>query len=154
MIVAKWEKGFESFYKGVDAQTVAEEIISIGDSATPTQIVDKGRDENTELHKCFTWDDADAAERWRKQEARTLVGHLVIQRPPEESNKPETRVFYKTDDSEGYKPATVIFRKEDEYLALLQRALGELRAFQKKYSVLSDRAEILSLIDAIEGMIA
>ena len=44
MITAKWERGFESFYKGIDANEVAQEIISIGDDATPQQIVDKARD--------------------------------------------------------------------------------------------------------------
>ena len=153
MITAKWERGFESLYRGVDANAVAEEIMSIGDSATPQQIVDKGRDESTELHKCFTWDDTDAAEKWRKQEARIVVGHLVIQRPKEEEHKPEIRVFLKPHDSDGYQPATMVFRNEDSYLAMLQRALSELRAFQKKYSILSDRAELLNLIDAVNELV-
>ena len=43
----------QSLYKGVDPQKVAEEIMGIGESATPRQIVDRARDEKSELHKCF-----------------------------------------------------------------------------------------------------
>ena len=71
MIVAKWKEGI-GFYKGISAQKVAEEIASIGESATPQQIVDRARDENSELHKCFEWDDSIAAENWRKQQARII----------------------------------------------------------------------------------
>ena len=49
-----------------DAQKCADEIMEICDeleSATPQQILDKARDSNTELHKCFTWDDTEAAEK-------------------------------------------------------------------------------------------
>lgn len=153
MVIARWARGFESLYKGVDAQSVADEIQSIGESVTPEQIVERGRDENTELHKCFDWNDTSAADKWRKQEARNLVHHLVISRQEEDDGEPEVRVFYKPQDARGYKQTEMIVRREDEYLALLQRALGELRSFQRKYSVLSNRAELLELIGAVEEMV-
>ena len=62
-------------------------------------------------------------------------------------------MFHKTKGDDGYKPVTLIVRKEDEYTSLLQRALGELRAFQKKYSILSDNEELRNLIEQIEEMI-
>ena len=51
MIVAKFREGFDAFYKDVDPNKVAEEIISIGDEPNPDDIVDKARNENSELHK-------------------------------------------------------------------------------------------------------
>lgn len=155
MIVAKWARGFEGLHNGADAQLVANEIMSIGEDATPAQIVDKGRDERTELHKCFTWDDADAAERWRKQEARMIVCHLMIRREDEEQtdDAPEVRFFLKAKSGEGYKAMPVILQREDEYTAMLRRALGELNAFQRKYTALSDRDELLALIGAVDAML-
>ena len=152
MIVSKWKAGCESLFHA-DPNLVAEEILEIGDSVTPEQIVERATDENTELHKCFTWDDTAAGKKWRKHEARQIMCCLVISRPHEEKKKPEIRVFHKTKGEEGYKPVTIIVRKDDEYTALLQRALGELRAFQKKYSVLSDNEELRKLIEQIENMI-
>lgn len=154
MIVAKWERGFEGFYKGIDANEVAREIISIGDDATPQQIVDKARDNKTQLHRCFTWDNKVAAEQWRKQEARLLVGHLMIVRNDQEhdTDVPEVRFFHKTSAQGGYKPCYIVFTEEDEYNAMLTRALADLKAFKSKYKVLSDREELLALIGAVEAL--
>ena len=131
MIISTWKTGTEHLHKA-DPQKVAEEILSIGETFTPQEIVDKARDERTELHKCFTWDDTKAAEKWRKYEARQIVCHLVIQRPAEDEGGPEVRLIHKTDRNKGYAPTAMIVRKESEYSAMLQRALGELRAFQYK----------------------
>ena len=152
MIISKWKAGTESLHKA-DPQKVAEEILSIGETFTPQEIVDKARDESTELHKCFTWDDTKAAEKWRKYEARQIICHLVIQRPAEDEEGPEVRLIHKTDRNQGYQPTAMIVRRESEYSAMLQRALGELRAFQYKYSFLSDYEELKKLIDAVETMI-
>ena len=50
---AEWR--IKGIYKA-DAQKVADEI---GDKkVTPQEILEKARDETSELHKCFEWDDS------------------------------------------------------------------------------------------------
>ena len=153
-LIAMWEPGYEFKFHGADAQKVYEEIKSIGPSATPEQIVDKGRDKKTELHRCFTWDDAEAAEKWRKEEARAITHHLRIRKEDQEEVKTMPRIFVKTAESEGYRSIEFVVKNDDEYQQLLQRALGELIAFKKKYSILSDREELRNLIEAVETLIA
>ena len=145
-IVATWRPGY-GLYKGVDAQTVAEEIMSIGDAATPQEIVDKARSEKTELHKCFEWDDSIAAEKYRIEQARDVVHHLIVKEQKVNPDRPPIRFFVKPEKSDGYKPVTYVVRKEDEYADLLERAWRELRAFKAKYSCLQELKEILDLID-------
>ena len=120
-----------------DAQKVAEEILSIGAEASPRQIVEKASDSNTELHKCFTWDNKAAAEKWRLHEARHIVSCLVIHRDEEHTGKPEIRFFHKNDMG-GYKPAEYIFSNADEHEKLLQAAYADLSAFKRKYSNLQE----------------
>ncbi len=153
MIKATWKQGFESLHKA-NPQLVADEIMSIGKSVTPDEIVEKARDESTELHKCFTWDDTRAAVKWRRHEARQIVCHLVIERPADApKDKPEVRFFYQPVNGSGYKPTERILRVEDEYLQLMRQALGELIAFKRKYSMLSDSAELQALIRTVESEI-
>lgn len=147
MEIAKWERGFETLFKA-DAQRVATEILSIGESATPQQIVAKGRDAETELHKCFDWNDQTAAEKYRLHQARQIVCHLVIQRPEGNMPKQETRYFFKVRENEGYKPTERIYRNADEHSLLLQRARAELAAFQRKYSGLTELSELFDAISA------
>lgn len=145
---AAWKAGFGLFH--ADAQTVAEEILSIGEEATPQQILDKGRDESTELHKCFEWDDNEAAEKYRLYQARLVVRHLVFVRTEEQKQEkaPEIRVFHKTEMSEGsgYKPLVRIVKNEDEYQNMLKLAYAELHAIKVKYQNLQELDYILSLI--------
>lgn len=151
MITAKWKEGFGSLFHGADAQTVAEEIYSIGSAPTTHDIVKKAEDESTELHKCFTWDNDKAAELWRLREARRIVQLLVIKEEVVPKERPEIRMFYKVDSksSEGYKPTKIIVAEEDEYKKLLTIAARELKAFKSKYSMLTELAEIFELIDKL-----
>lgn len=148
MIIAKWREGY-GFYKGVDAQKVAEEVMSIGDEATTEQIVERARDEESELHKCFEWDDTEAAGKYRLWQARNLMHHLVIQERTVPQDRPEVRFFYKTTKSEGegYTPTKIIVTNEDKHAQLLKQAYAELRAFKIKYSCLQELSEIFALID-------
>lgn len=145
MIKAKWREGFGGFYDA-DAQIVASELGDIGDAPTPNEIVDKARDEGTELHKCFTWDNDEASEKWRLQEARQLLYRLVTVEEQVPEDRPEVRMYYKTKPNEGYKRTEVIIQKQDEYKALLTRAYAELRAFKEKYKCLKELQEIFDLI--------
>ena len=135
-----------------DAQKSADEIMEICEeleSATPQQILEKARDGNTELHKCFTWDDTEAAEKWRITEARTVVRNLkIIEVKPDKEPEPTTiRVFYKTDNSGGYKPTKLILKKPDEYKVLVERCRSELLAVKQKFQNISEFDEIWELIN-------
>lgn len=148
-IIAKWSATGTRF--GADAQKCYEEIMEICDdveSASPRDILEKARDESTELHKCFTWDDSVAAERWRINEARLVTRQLVIKEVEVPKDRPEVRLFYKTDSESGYKPTQIVIRKEDEYKQLLARAWSELEAFRRKYSMLNELQEIFEVIDS------
>ena len=147
-IIAKWSATGTRF--GADAQKCYEEIMEICDdfeSATPQAVLEKARDESAELHKCFTWDDSIAAEKYRLTEARLVTRQLVIKEVQVPKDRPEVRLFYKTDNESGYKPTHIIVRKEDEYKKLLERAYAELRAFKAKYSMLKELQEIFELIN-------
>lgn len=152
--ISTWRPGAR--YKA-DAQKCADEIMEICDdigSASPRDILEKARDDETELHKCFTWDDGVAAERYRLVEAGQIVRLLVVKHTEDES-KPEPkpivfqRIFYKTTDNEGYKPVVQIMRKKDEYEAMLARAYSELQSFKNKYQMLSELETVFEAIDAL-----
>ena len=56
----------DGFFKA-DAQKCYEEM---GDSdISPEEVLEKAKDKNSELHKCFEWDDTVAANKYRLQQA-------------------------------------------------------------------------------------
>lgn len=148
--IIKWQT---SLFSKADPVKCYEEITSIGDEVTPEQVVEKGMDPSTELSKCFTKDDSEAAYKWRIEEARHIMRQLIVITKPdkdEEDKEPvQFRVLMKneTKQGSGYKQTIVMIRDKDEYQKLLDQAYEELRRFKKKYSMLSELSEILDLIN-------
>ena len=134
--------------KGVfkaDAQKVAEEI---GDrKITPKELLEKARDEKSELHKCIEWDDGVAAEKYRLIQAQNILRMLVYESKDEET--PPVRIFSLTTEQSTYQPTRLFLQQEDEYIALLKRAKAELQAFKQKYKALSELETIFNEIEAL-----
>lgn len=142
--IIKWK--IEGKFRA-DATKCKNEIESIGSDVKPQQIVDYAKNPDTELHKCFTWDNDLAAEKWRLQEARQVVCSLVIvESNSDYENDTQIRVFHKIDSEDGYKPLQFILQNKDEYKKLLERCEYDLRNLKKKYQNLSEYQEIWDLI--------
>lgn len=146
-ITAAWAPGCAGIFKA-DAQRVAEEIISIGEKATPHQILDKARDPATELHKCFEWDNSVAAEKYRIFQARQVVCRLVIKETIKE-DKPPIRFMFQTKNGDGYQPTKIIYRNPDKYQELLQSVLRDLIAIRNKHSNLAELEDVFAAIDNV-----
>lgn len=147
----KW--GNHSF-KG-NAAKVYLEITSIGDEVKPQQMVDYAEGHpDSELHKCFTWDNDIAADKWRLEEARLIHRNLVIKYIKEENPDAEPiqiRATYRTSTSPdaGYKPIIEIMKNNDEYDGLLLVAKNELQSFKRKYAILKELKSVFDAIDAL-----
>ena len=134
-----------NLYGDADAQKVYEEIGE--DNTTPEEILEKAKDPNSELHKCFEWDDKKAAYKYRLQQARTIMCNLVFVSDDEED---EVRTFYNlTFEKAEYHPTKLILQKPDEYKVLLEKAKGELFAFKKKYAMLKELKKLFQEIDSL-----
>lgn len=144
----KWKN--PGFFKEVDAEKVHAEIESLGELYQASDIVDKARNPESELHKCFEWDDSEAAEKYRQFQARQIVDNLLIVVEREEKEPTEFRLYQSTGRGKGYAKSTVIARDIDEYKALLDRALAELEAFKRRYEHI---AELQNVIEEIENLL-
>lgn len=132
----------QGYYKA-DAQKVAEEI-GFG-KFTPMEVLEKAKDETTELHKCFEWNDSIAAEKYRLEQAKNIIRMLVYEKETKEQSV--VRYYAKTETKHVYQPTKQFLVQEDEYQGLLRRALAELEAFKNKYHTLT---ELESIFDAME----
>ena len=137
-----------------DAKTVYDEIKTIADGkatkdVAPKEIVQYARENpDSELHKCFEWDDTKAAEKWRTQQARSIVVNLIVDIQDSKTDKPVTaRVILQSAETNNYKPA--IFMNTDEYARTLKRAWDELREWKNRYKSLKD-AGIQAVIEMID----
>lgn len=146
--IIKWS--INGIFKA-DASKCYEEIREIGDEVKPEQVLDKAKDSNSELHKCFDWNDTSAAEKYRLIQARDVIRHLIVVKHDDEDEREpvQFRVMLKNERTQesGYKQTIVMVKDDDEYKKLLNQAYAELHSFKQKYSCLSELADILALID-------
>lgn len=125
---------------------------------TPEAIVEAARNKRSKLHSYFTWDDGEAAEKWRLAEAGYLIRRIkltVIRRAADEKSVvlTMTREFHSRGSLRGkggsYEPIAEIMRDDDKQDELLQQALAELAAYRRKYAGLKLLAEVWEVLDPL-----
>lgn len=132
-----------------DAQKCYDELQTLGDSYTPEMVVDLARDENTELHKCFDWDDNIAAEKWRKQQARQICISLTVTVEKKPGVKQTFRLIEHDREEQVYKPIVFTVRQTEEYERLLKQAKAEMAAFRKRYQNIKELSEVIEEIEKV-----
>lgn len=146
----------KGLYKA-NAETIYNEIMSIGETVRPSDVVELARDENTALHNLFTWDDSIAAERYREHEAGCIIRNIVIvendKQNDDKDNVVVVRAIMSTNErTREYTTVQRIVTNKDNYARLLAAALAELTAFKKKYETLSGELEVI--FDAIDQIVS
>lgn len=138
----KWK--VDGIFKA-DANECYREISSL-EQITPKAILDFARDENSELHKCFEWDNDLAAEKYRTIQAGNVIRMLYVE--PKSEDAPPVRVLSRTSNT-VYQPTRTFLKNQNEYEDLLKRALSELESFRLKYKTLSELEQLFEQIDLI-----
>lgn len=130
-----------------NAEKVYEDIGQI-EEKTPQNLVYYAEEHpDSELYKCFTWDDTKAANEYRKIEARQVLRLLVYKEDPVEEDEKPIQIRVMQNVNKEYKPVREIVRNNDEYKALLKRAKAELAAFRERYKQLAELETVLEAID-------
>lgn len=131
-----------------DAQKCYDEIQTLGESYTPQDIVELAKDRKTELHKCFDWNNKEAADKWRVHQARMICCSLMVVIQPQEEKPPiSLRVIQHDMEDQAYKPVVLTVRNEDEYQRLLNQAIGEMQAFQRRYQKIVELENVINEIE-------
>lgn len=128
-----------------DANKVYSEMLEIKE-ITPQSVLERARDEKSELHKCFEWNNNVAAEAYRKQQEGNIIRMLYV--VPREEEAPTVRVLSRTSET-VYQPTRLFVKNQNEYEDLLKRALSELESFKRKYSTLSELEQVFEQIDIL-----
>lgn len=146
-MVYKWK---DAARLKTDAQTAGEicEKLEKNGGLTAKRLVDESRPEDAPLHKEFEWNDATAAEAYREEQARYIIRSLIVQ--PEETKNEVVRAFFPTAEHKVFESLPVILSDAKKTNALIDVALRELKAFELKYSTLSQLAPVFEAIKAIE----
>lgn len=150
-----WKPGVQ--FK-VEAQVAADTIRrlqrSLGtETVTAKDLLDASRDENAPLHSCFEWDNSIAAEQYRIEQARKIIGGITIQYINDDKPSTPMRLFINVEPQapkrQGAFASLDIVLKNPTYREqALNNALIELRSFQRKYAAYEELTDVFSAIDS------
>ena len=115
-------------------------------------LVDVSRPENAPLHSEFEWDDAKAAEEWRKQTGRVMIASVVCKIENSVQEEPVRAYFHLEREEKEYTPIETIIKDSEKTDKLLQTALRELIAFQQKYRGIKEFNRLYMEIGKLEQM--
>ncbi|MBS0229678.1 MAG: hypothetical protein JSS52_00760 [Proteobacteria bacterium] len=107
---------------GVDADAVAAELHALHSKhghLVPELVLDAAAHEGSAMHAAFTWDDTDAAQLWRMDQARCLIKAVKVEYAPGE----HVSLYVHVGES-GYQPTERVVRSP----ALYEEAMREARA--------------------------
>lgn len=145
-MVYQWKPTSQIKADAQEAGNVCEELErTVG--LTAQNLLNASRPEDAPLHGEFEWDDTVAAEAYRETQAQYIIRMLCI--APDEEHKEPVRAYFVTERAKEYDSVNVILQDVNKRTALLDMALKELTAFKKKYSVLSELADVFAVIEGI-----
>ena len=101
----------------------------------PQAVVDFARNPATALHSQFTWDDAEAAEAHRLEQARRVIRVFVVVEPAGDPTPVRAFVSLTTDRKQGggYRRTVDVVSDADHYAQMLRDALAEISALERKF---------------------
>lgn len=131
-----------------DATKVGKELESINNGELTNRILLNYAKENkdSELYKCFEWDDRIASERYRLSQATDILQSIsIVVEEKQEVVKAYVNVQTK-EENKVYKPLKVVLNNEDEYAQLVKKAEREFISYKEKYNKLIQLQDLKDII--------
>lgn len=152
----EWRYGTHLKAKGDKAEDIVKALreieIKFG-TLNPATVVECAKDSNSILHKYFTWDDTEAARKYREQEARYLLSATVyiVKRKPSEFDVNYRSIIHTGNE---YKSTLTVITDPALRKIYVNEAKAELLNFKKKYAALQALIkyvdQMLEVLDEIE----
>lgn len=123
---------------------------------TAEAVIAQAENPGSALHTFFTWDDDEAAHKWRLVEARQLITSIRMTQVGVGEDKMRSLVSLSSDRKHGggYRRLEDVMASPDLRHHLLETALAELNAIQRKYRALEELQIVWGAVDVIEGEVA
>ena len=149
-----WKEATASHHT-VSAEDAAKELDRIASQTdlTPEAVVQAARPPSAVLHPEFEWDDAVAAEEWRKEQARHLIAHIVVTYPQQNKDPLQVRAFQSLkvpQDGFVFVRTEAALSESDARMRLLTQALRDLLALEKRYRDLQELASVFAAVEMVK----
>lgn len=154
-MVYQWKPAFQAMAKGVNPQVVGERLEAIkaaNGELTRELVLAEAEKKKSPLHKLFTWDDTEAARKYRLAQAGEIIRQIevVITKPAGKSmvTRGFVRVTPPDEKKQTYIDVTTAFEDPIMREQVVKRARRELLAWKARYEAYEELGELFEAIDA------
>ena len=142
----------------VSAQAAGETIKKIEDRdgiITREALLEESRPEDAPTHKCFEWNDTEAAEKYRLWQAGQVIRDIVVTiiDTDKEAEPVRAPMFINTSvrntEKARFVSTETALTNNELRSTVLENALSEFRMFRKKYGMLKELAKLFETFDEI-----
>lgn len=156
----KFRDGFKARPKisAEECHQELEHVRKLNDGTiTAPALVQACKPKDHKLHDYFEWRDKVAGSRWREQQARHLIGSIVVTYDQHKAVREyqNVTVEYQPGPDDGKIEQVRAYVSTEEALAdpvmrtqILKRALDESKSWRNRYSSLQELARVFDAIDA------
>jgi hypothetical protein len=119
---------------------------------TPEAVVADATHNNSPLHSFFEWDDSEAAQQYRLQQARGLIRAVVAIYPRKKGEPVKQRAYvHILQPTPHYQEVSHAMSQKETRDIVLKRAWSELQAWRLRYKELEEFAAFVDIIDLIDS---
>lgn len=132
----KWR---ETYRGAVDADVAGAELGRIKRTygeLTAQAVVDESRPEEAPLHPVFEWDDAVAAEKYRRSQAQTVIRALVVVETPEAPEHRKYVLVRSEQNKSAYEDIETVVQDADLFADAVRRLEVEVQAAKRSVAEL------------------
>ncbi len=108
----------------------------------PSAVVDTAAHPDSPLHSYFTWDDSEAAKKWRLVQARALIREIEVTMPDDIEENPVPRYVSLVSDRRrpggGYRQTRQVLQNKELLAELEATAKAELESWTRRFNMLSE----------------
>lgn len=155
MVKYKWSSEGNRF--AADANLVGRELEKIendnGSLDTRVMVDFARKNQDSELYKCFEWDNDIAAEKYRLQQANKVLCSISVVINESEEEREVTRAYVNIVDSEDndrkYKNIARVLENDEEYEQLKNKAYQDLLRCKDRYENVLDLEDLKEIVFSI-----
>ena len=141
-----WGDGYKPNMDANIVGSVVEEIEAEYGSVTKEILLEKSRPEDSATHSLFEWDDSKAAENYRLDCSRRIIGNLRVVYTKSDDEQVPIKAFVNVSeftDKARYRNVEVVLLEEDARENYLKRIRKELESFIQRNKHIEELADIL-----------
>lgn len=150
-MVYSWKDGARSI--GVEAQVAGEELERIrvqnNGRLESKLVVEAAKPKTAPLHPVFTWNDREAADLWRNEQAKYLIRHIAVDVEKADGSSEPLRAFVSVirDEDRSYTSIEHALSDGELRAQVVAEAWNELEAWRKRHAELIEFAKIFTAIE-------